>query len=354
MQRYKAYIDFIRFSIGNLPSVLENADSIDWADFYSFCLRQSIAGLIFEGIEHSNIKIPQDILFEWIGTVETIRATNHLVDKRCGQISEFWAKQGYRSGILKGQANAMMYPRPELRSPGDIDIWVDGDAKDIIRIAQRKAPDGHYSLHHVTMPVFSDTSIEVHYRPVFLDNWWKDKLLKQYIDYVKEAQFENRKTLNDGKTEVCGLTDDFNVVFLMLHMWHHLLSTRNNFKQLIDYYYLLKKGIPGIQKDLIGWLFCKLGVQKYAQGIMWIEREVLGLDEQYLIVKPDEQIGRLLFHETLNYGEKRVKKSRINTLVRRVIDNLHLFWYFPTPVLIAPVYLLWHQWWKWNMKRQLK
>ena len=117
---------------------------------------------------------------------------------------------------------------------------------------------------------------------------------------------------------------------------------------------MLKKGIAEAQKEQIGRLFCELGVQKYAQGIMWIEREVLGLDEQFLLVEPDEKIGRLLLHETLNYGEKRVKKSRINTLVRRVTNNLHLFWYFPTPVLIAPLYLLWHQWWKLNMKRKLK
>lgn len=354
MQSYKPYFDFIKFSIGNLPSVLENVGCIDWADFYSFCLKQGIAGLVFEGIENSSIKIPQNILFEWIGTVEKIKATNQLVDKRCGQISDFWTKRGYRSCIIKGQANAMMYPRPELRSPGDIDIWVDGDVKDIIRIAQRKAPDGHYSLHHVTMPVFSDISIEVHYRPVFLDNWWKDKQLKQYIDYVKEEQFENKKALNNGETEICGLTDDFNALFLMLHMWHHLLSTRNNFKQLIDYYYLLKKGIAEAQKEQIGRLYCKLGVQKFAQGVMWIEQYALGLDDQFLLVEPDEKIGRLLLHETLHYGEKRVKKSRTNTFVKRVTNNLHLFWHFPTPVLIAPLYLIWHQWWKWNMKRQLK
>ena len=269
-------------------------------------------------------------------------------------MSRFWEKKGYRCCILKGQANAMMYPQPELRSPGDIDIWVDGDTVDIIRVAQSEAPNGHYSLHHVTMPVFNDTSVEVHYRPVFLDNWWKDKKLQKFIDGVKDVQFQNRVLLNDGKTEACGLTDEFNAVFLMLHMWHHLLSTRNNLKQIIDYYYLLKRDIPENERGEIAGLFHRLGVYKYAQGIMWIINSVLGLPDTKLIVDPDEKVGRLLFKESLHYGEKRKKSSKLQTLANRVTRNLHLFWQFPSPVLIAPAYLVWHQWWKWNMKRKLK
>ena len=359
MQDYSTYIDFVKYSTRSLPfGNPDKANGIDWGDFYHFCLRQGIAGIVFEGLERSGLQVTQKVLFEWIGTVEHIKKSNRVIDKRCHQISRFWEQQGYRSCILKGQANAMMYPRPELRSPGDIDIWVwkedDERVAEIIRIAQREAPNGHYSLHHVTMPVFSDTSVEVHYRPVFLDNWWKDKRLQCYVDQVRKEQFNHQITLSDGKTAICRLTDDFNAVFLLLHMWHHLLSTRNNFKQLIDYYYLLKRGVSDVQRSQIGRLFNELGVLKYAQGIMWVEHNILGLEEQYLLVKPDEKIGQLLLNETLHYGEKRADGSKMKTLVGRVTNNLHLFWHFPSPVLIAPAYLVWHQWWKYKMHIKLK
>lgn len=376
MQSYRLYIDFIRYAIGSRPTVPEGAERMDWADFLAFCTRQGIPGLVFGGLERSDLRIPQSVLFEWIGIAENTKRTNLTVDKRCHQISRFWEQQGYRSCILKGQANAMMYPTPGLRSPGDIDIWVDGhthstdstdETIDIIRIAQREAPDGHYSLHHVTMPVFPDTSVEVHYRPVFLDNWRKDKKLKRYIDEKKAEQFANTVLLSDGKTEIHGLTDDFNAVFLMLHMWHHLLSTRNNLKQLIDYYYLLKSLTPSPSPTGGGdrggasegsdfqSLFKQLGVLKYARGIMWMEHAALGLEEQYLLVEPDEKIGQLLYNETLHYGESRKKKhGKVGTLVSRVTRNLHLFCHFPSPVLIAPAYLVWHQWWKLKTSHKLK
>jgi hypothetical protein len=354
MQSYKPYIDFIRYSIGSLSAVPDSSKEIEWAEFYAFCQRQGITGLVFAGLERSGLHIPQEVLFEWLSVAQTIQATNRIVDSQCRKVSRFWDEKGFPNCILKGQACATMYPQPEMRTPGDIDIWVEGNPADIIRIAQEEAPKGHYSLHHVTMPVFKDTQVEVHYRPVFLDNWCKDKLLQKYIDEVKHTQFNNAVMLNDGKTVVHALTDDFNAVFLLLHMWHHLLSTRNNLKQLIDYYFLLKRDIPIPQREQIATLFHRLGVYKYARGIMWMMNKILGLPVELLIVPPDEKIGRLVFQETLNFTGKEEDSNRLHILVNSITSNKHLFLHFPSSVLIRPIYLVWHQWWKVNMKRKLE
>ena len=358
---FRPYLDFIRFAIGSLPDVPGSAKEIDWADFFEFCLRQGIVGIVFDGVERSGLTVPRGVLFQWIGIVENIKATNLMLDQRSERMSHFWASRGYRSCILKGQANATMYPKPQLRSPGDIDIWVDEpkclevNVEKIIQIAQSKAPDGLFSLHHVTMPVYDDTSVEVHYRPVFLDNWWKDRKLQKYINKVRDAQFGNEVTLNDGASKVNRLTDEFNAVFLLLHMWHHLLSTRNNLKQLIDYYYLLKRGFSNEQKEKIGKLFHEFGVQKYARGIMWIEQSVLGLEKQYLLVEPDNKVGQLLLNEMMRYGEKfDENQGKLKILMDCVTGNNTLFRQFPSPVVIAPIYLVWHQWWKFKMSFKLK
>lgn len=362
MEKYKPYLDFVRYSVNSNSKLPDSSKDIDWVDFYAFCIRQGIVGVVFGGLENSGIKLPQKEFFDWIGTAEAIKVSNQIINERCGQISRFWEGMGYRSCILKGQANAMMYPKPELRCPGDIDIWVDFHkdvryeedlAAEIIRIALRESPEGHFSLHHVTMPVYKDTLVEVHYRPIFLENWWKDKKLQQYIDKIKNAQFENEVTLLNDKTKICRLTDEFNALFLLLHMWHHLLSTRNNLKQLIDYYYLLTRSFSTNQKEKIGKLFQEFGVCKYASGIMWIEQQVLGLPRECLIVGPDEKVGHILLKEILHYGENRKKQGKFGILLSRVMRNLNLFRYFPLPVLIAPVYLVWHQWWKINMKLKL-
>ena len=42
-------------------------------------------------------------------------------------------------------------------------------------------------------------------------------------------------------------------------------------------------------------------MEKYAAGIMWIEQEILGLEENFLIVEPNKNIGELLLGYVVNY-----------------------------------------------------
>lgn len=341
---YNDYLSFIKYSIADCDEVPDCTERIDWRDFLSFCNCQGIAGLVFGGLERAGLKIGSERLFEWVSHSEAIKKQNILLNRRCKSITKFFTQKGLRSCILKGQANGLMYPYPEKRTPGDIDIWVEGDVKEIISMVREQAPNAHYEYHHVEMPVFSDVAVEVHYRPAYLPVWWKNRRLQKYIDAERERQFCNRSLL-DG-SEIGRLTDDFNAVVLMAHMFGHFFSSRNNLKQVIDYYYLLKLGFSAKQRDEIVERFQKFGMMKYARGIMWIEHEVLGLDEQFLLVKPNETIGRLLLAETLNYGHELHYRSKLQTLMKRITNNLHLLRHFPAPVLVGPLYLVWHQWWK--------
>ena len=343
------FIDFIKYSLEESLQVPKSFERIDWSEFFVFCCRHSIAGIALNGLERANRKIPQQVLFEWIGVVEGIKQHNTTVNKRVAQISQWFNDKGHRSVILKGQANGLMYPIPELRSPGDIDIWVEGNQEEIIKLVLKEFPDAHYSLHHVVMPIFNDVSVEVHYRPIYLINWFADKKLQKYVNEIQDAQFANRHVLN--AYEIGSLTDDFNIVYQLLHMYAHLFSTRNNFKQMIDYYYLLKKANGSFDKAVLRELLQRFDVLKYAKGIMWIMHHVLGLKKDILVVEPDERIGKLLLGETLKYGMYQNRTAK--DLIKQSVGNLKLASVFPKNVLISPLFLIWHQWWRVKMKLSL-
>lgn len=355
---YEPYIDFIRYAIHSDLPVPEGADRIDWADFLGFCIRQGVIGLVFDGLERSELRIPQMTLFEWIGFAENNKQQNAIANKRVTQVCKFFAEKECRCVLLKGPANGLMYPKPELRSPGDIDLWCEGKDVDIIKLVLKECPEAKYSLHHVKMPVFDDVAVEVHYRPIFLPNWFKDKKLQKFIVKVQERQFENLNfTLDVNGIGV--LTSDFDVVYQLLHMWHHFFENRNNFKQMIDYFFLLKKchkepltGLGAItdRTELVG-LLKELGVLKYAKGMMWVMKEVLGLEEKYLYTEPDEKIGKLILNETMVYGT--FSQNRLKEVLQQFVGNLRLLRAFPSEVIISPIYLVWHQWWKLKMKWKL-
>lgn len=325
-------------------------DEIDWEDFYEFCHRHSIAGVVLDGIDRANVRIDQKILLKWIALSESIRRRNEILNKRTVEISEWFRERGFRSVILKGQANALMYPKPEVRSPGDIDIWVDGDERTVIKMIMEQWADAHYSIHHIDMSAFKDVSVEVHYRPIYLRNWFVDKKLARYISSIEEQQFSN-KVLLEGK-EIGHLTDDFNAVYEMLHMYVHFFSSRNSFKQFIDYYYLLKRGLSEQQKADVAARFKEFKVDRFARGIMWIMKDTLGLDEGFLIVEPSERIGRAVLREAMHYGT--FSSRKLWCVLQEFWGNFRLALMFPTEVLIGPVFLVWHQWWRLRMRLALR
>lgn len=74
--------------------------------------------------------------------------------------------------MLKGQGNALLYPNGSHRTPGDIDIWVEGGDKKVISFVRSILPNGKACYHHIDFPPYNGVEVEVHYRPSFLFRVW--------------------------------------------------------------------------------------------------------------------------------------------------------------------------------------
>ena len=343
------YIDFIRYAIHQDMPVPEGADKIDWADYLDFCYRQGVVGLVFDGLERSELRIPQMTLLEWIGAAESIKQQNKVLNKRTVQIFKFFQDKGLRCAVLKGQANGVMYPNPELRSPGDIDIWVDSDRRELINLVRNVTPDSHFDVYHIKFPLYQDVMVEVHYVPSWMIDKRKNRKLQLYINRIKEEQFNNKITLD--RHVIASLTNGFNLVYQMLHMYGHFFESRNNLKQLIDYYYLLKQDIKETDRLAAKRIIEELELTKYTSGVMWILREILGADEQRLIVEPNERIGKAVWEGVEEYGD--FSDNKLFRVIEQIVGNFKVFRLFPTTVLYSPIHFLWHQLWKVKMSFSL-
>lgn len=346
----KSKLDFIRFSISNDTVVPVSTKSIDWYDFLHFCNRQGVIGLVFEGMQKADLRIDPKNLFLWISYSEHIKRQNRIINQRIEEIQQFFIDKDRRSCILKGQANGLMYPKPEVRSPGDIDIWVEGNPIDIIMIVRKFAPQAPYSYNHIKMPIFNDVSVEVHYRPVNMMIKRHDKRLQEYVKEIKNNQFSHKEKI--GTVEIGSLTNEFNALYQILHMYSHFFTTRNSFKQFIDYYYLLKKGLPNEAKKNCMKMFKRLKIENYSSGIMWIMKDVLGLDDSFIIGNVNEREGLLILKESFYYGTG--SKNKYLSVLEQTIANVRLINHYPAQILFRPIYLAWHQWWKLKMKVALK
>ena len=149
----KKFFQFLCFSIG-ISSDLPDVQSKEWKLIYEMAKKQSLLGIAFDGIEKmgSTIKIDSDLLMTWLGKCKMIEKRNYQLNEAVVKVSEYFKKNGIEACILKGQGNALMYPKPLHRTPGDIDIWVSGKDSDVIRFVHSIAPDEKASYHHIDFP----------------------------------------------------------------------------------------------------------------------------------------------------------------------------------------------------------
>ena len=241
LKQQKIFIDFLRFCIGSVKEIPGSLKEADWQELYAIAKKQCLVGILFDGIkklpaEHVGMK--KELLLQWMAESQMLENANVRLNDAAIQVSEWFRKKGFRTCILKGQGNALMYPNPYSRTPGDIDIWVEGGDKRVISFVRSISPHEKACYHHIEFPSYKGIEVEVHYRPSFLLCFWHNRKLQKYYERVKEEQFSHRVMLGE-QGEIAIPTVEFNLIFQLTHIYAHLMNEGIGLRQLLDYYYVL-------------------------------------------------------------------------------------------------------------------
>ena len=240
-KQHQIFFDFLRFCIGSDSEIPSSLKEADWKELYAIAKKQCLVGVLFDGIkklpaEHVGTK--KEILLQWMAGSQMLEKANVRLNDAAIQVSEWFRKKGFRTCILKGQGNALMYPNPYSRTPGDIDIWVEGGDKRVISFVRSISPHEKACYHHIEFPSYKGVKVEVHYRPSFLLCFWHNRKLQKYYERVKEEQFSHRVMLGE-QGEIAIPTAEFNLIFQLTHIYAHLMNEGIGLRQLVDYYYVL-------------------------------------------------------------------------------------------------------------------
>ena len=286
---------------------------MDWQMLYSFASKQALLGLCFEGIERLGKEYPEELkqnpigrelLMTWTGKAQQIRRQNMKVNAVASKLFSMLREDGMRCCILKGQGNALMYPNPYSRTPGDIDVWIDASRERIMEYAQKKFElEDDIRLQHLETSL-DGVPVELHFFPCSMNNPIYHARLQKWFRRNADLQCSNVVSLPDGIGEIAIPTMAFNVIYQLTHLYHHFFDEGIGMRQIIDYYFVLvkneerrMKNLTALQRELK-----YLGLWKFAGAMMYVLHEVLGLSEEKMIAPMDEKRGKLLLAEILNGG----------------------------------------------------
>lgn len=354
------YFEFIKYCLKDEQDIPSFIKEMDWEGLYQFGKEQAILGVLFKGIERlkdSAYKPSVAVIMRFYAYYNEIVKLNRQVYQDANKLSlDFKEKYGINTCIMKGQANALMYPDPWVRQPGDIDVWTDADTVDVIKLARQLNPKAELGYHHIEIE-FLRTPVELHFFPSFMGNLFYEWRLRAFFDSKKSLQFQNKKALPDNLGSINCFTKDFDSVFQLSHLMHHFFFEGIGLRQMVDYFYLLKQGFTEEEKRQVVEVIKRVNMFKFATGVMYIMKESLGLEDKYLLMQPNARIGKMLEKEIVlagNFGfyDTRFKfrgKSVYAQYLLELYRNLHFAIDFPSETVWGrPISRWWHMVYKAN------
>lgn len=338
------FLQLLQLALGTRERMERVPTDEEWAQLYQLAVKHCLVGVCLPALDGC----PLEQKLVWIGRTEQMAQQNERLNAQCLQLCNKLTKSGYWNCVLKGQGLALRYPHPKWRQTGDIDIWVEGERDSLVEMVRRVTGQrGEVMYHHVDFPVFPDTEVELHFTPSWMFSPWHNSRLQRWFREQRAAGCV------ESPLGFPVATDEFNVVFVLVHIFRHVFDEGIGMRQIVDYFFVLKN-MQG-RTDRLPSLLKYLGLYRFSRAMMWVMGEALGMSEQWMVVKPCERTGRWLLAEILqagNFGHYDERNKDIINTTRgrrfflRIRVTLRRLMVFPTEALCEMPWRIVHYIWR--------
>ena len=208
-----------------------DASDVDWTAVLTEGDKHAVTALLYPGLRLLN-GVPEDTIAKARSAAITATIASESMLKSQRDILELLKANHIPCTVLKGTSVAYLYPHPELRTIGDIDILVDEDKLDYtcsIMQANGFAP-AYTAEKHLCLQ--KDTVwVEMHRMVSVFPESEKGLFTKQYMT---EALRHIQTAEIDG---VCFpmLSGVYQIISLLAHMEQHLATSGIGLRQVCDW-----------------------------------------------------------------------------------------------------------------------
>ena len=345
----QVFFELIQVALGNRKRLSVSLTEEQWGVMLKMAMDQTIEGVLFESFSklqsNEEIKDGSLVYYEWLGRTMILEQKNRQLDEQCEKALAFFRNNHFDCSVLKGQGMARLYPVPEHRKPGDIDIWVNGTRKEIYDFSLRTTNDIiGVNYHHIHYPMFDGTEVEVHIWPSYFSNPLYNSRFQHWCE-----QF--RPTKESVVPEMA-----FNRVYILLHCYRHFTGHGLGMRQLMDYYYVLKQGFTEEERAQTVSDIRSFGMGPFCRAVMWFLQYVFGLEDCYLLMNPNAKRGKFILKEVMRKGnmghaDKRIDPQKAySTPLRRFCTNtlreIYLIPHYPHEAIWRPFFCIYLYFWR--------
>ena len=257
--------------------------------------KQCVMGLITDCLRSNNMGLKKPCTIHMLKIQNSLSAENRRINSNLHALCQLMKDNGITNIVVKGQTLGALYPKPLLRTTGDIDFYIPAKqfqkAKQLIEktwnVEAEEPKEMHVSFKH------NDTEFEMHR---FLREFPNKKMQKAFNELMDS--YPPYPVEVDGQ-EVPTLMPTMNVFYTFLHLYHHFIKLGVALRQLCDLTMLLHHHRDNIDRKLLIKVLDEFGFTKAFCAIGTILIEKLGL--------PQEEFPMPINNTDRRYGEKTLR-----------------------------------------------
>lgn len=249
--------------------------------------QQTVYGLVFDGLSRLNEKYDKQQVLQGLAICQKIQNMNELVNKEMKGIVQIFNQRNIDYLIVKGQTLGVLYPKPELRMPGDIDFLIYSDYTEVRDIINK-------SLFVQLPPKIKEWEIEFEHGGVpfelhtMLREWGKRKHQKVW-DGLMENEWRETHYVEIEGVKVRTLSPTLNVAYVFIHLFFHFIREGVSLRQLCDWAMVLHYYNEEVDKEMLKEMLLDLDVYDAYCAFGTILVDYLGLPANDFPLPLDEK-----------------------------------------------------------------
>lgn len=210
---------------------------VDWKALLKLAARQKCLHAFGVWTKANRIVTPYDQLLQ--SGVYVLLGRHARLNHLAVEVLSILSQNQIPATLIKGASIAGLYPDPDMRDFGDVDIYVGEEnyhrAAEIITAAYPQAhwhSDIRGGIHYIlVLDENQDRVVELHRVTMEFHDKKADALYQEFTrKYMAQP---SSMTLGDAQIAVPSAA--YNALYVYMHAWHHFESTGVGFRQLADW-----------------------------------------------------------------------------------------------------------------------
>lgn len=268
-----------------------------WWNLFRLLQQNHVAALASEAFAHMEQKPPREVLIPWLSERQKAESWYRHQSEVQQEIIDLMQRNDIETLVLKGTRLAQLYPQPELREFGDVDLYFydkHDEADALVEKTLRVTVSNE--AHHHSKYSYRGVTVESHY------------------DFINSHTPRSNRRY-EARLKELAPSATFDVLFLLRHMAGHFFASRLTLRDVVDWHLLTKAAKESVDWDLVATVVEESGMTQFLNAINAIASHRLGSTTP---LTADDSVDRRVEHE-LVYGNKRLLRGEESDGLSRLV-----------------------------------